>query len=247
MYRLVLIFIIGGILTSCGKFEAQKSSKTSTSGCSQKLNGVWEFGRAPYGCVMSGMSSLSVMATYKDVVYNETQVSDGEKKRFVTEMHSFISDYATAYLKRREPDATAEAIETWRQLILATAHQESYWTQYRYGNDRVFRFFRGDGGHGYGLMQIDDRWHKDFLKSKQVFDLEKHLIYALDMLYDTRKSVLKNPCGDVTGDSLNRSIYSAYNGGPKAKCRWQSAGNKWSKNDKGFFDKLNGKAWEKEL
>lgn len=246
--RLVFVFIIGSILVSCGKLEARKSSKNSTAGCSQRLNGAWEFGRAPYGCVMSGMNTMNMMAAYKDVVYNEANVSDAERKRFVQEMHSFITDYAIAYLKRREADASSDDIETWKQLILATAHQESYWTQYRYGSDRIFRFFRGDGGHGYGLMQIDDRWHKEFLASNQVYDLEKHLIYALDMLYEARKSTIKNPCGDsASGNNLNRSIYSAYNGGPKSKCRWQSAGNKWSRNDKGFFDKLTGKAWEKEL
>lgn len=196
---------------------------------------------------MTPEMSVAMSAEYKQLTYDEKQVSDGERKRFVTEMHSYISDFATAYLKRREPEAKDEDLETWRQLVLATAHQESYWTQYRAGKDGLFRFLRGDGGHGYGMMQVDDRWHRDFITSKKVFDLEQHLIYTLDMLYDTRKDVLKKPCGgEATGDTLNRSIYSAYNGGPRSKCRWQQ-GSKWSKNDIGFFEKLSEKKWEKEL
>lgn len=239
--------------TACGEFRAITSSpkgnspQGKTATCSHKLSGGGGFGRASFGCAMTPEIASAMYNNYQQLTYNEKQVSDDENKRFVTQMHAFISEFATAYLKRREPESTDEATETWRQLVLATAHQESVWTQYRAGKDGLFRFLRGDGGHGYGMMQVDDRWHKEFIRSKKVFDLEQHLIYTLDMLYDTRKDVLKKPCGgEQTGDNINRSIYSAYNGGPRSKCRWQQ-NSRWSQNDIGFFDKLSSKKWEKEL
>lgn len=249
MQKWVFIFLIGSIFGACGKLEAKKTSRSATtSSCTQKLNGKWEFGRAPFGCAMNPALAAAMANDYKTLVFDENKSADEEKKRFVREMHSFMTDYSLAYFKRREPTATAEETDNWRLLVLATAHQESYWTQYRFGQDSLFRFFRGDNGHGYGMMQIDDRWHKEFIKSQKVFDLEQHFIYALDMLYDARKSVLKSPCGsNTTGENLNRSIYSIYNGGPRSKCRWQSAGDKWSRNDKGFLEKYKSKAWEKDL
>lgn len=227
--------------------HTSKNKGVSTAKCANRLGGAGGFGRASYGCAMPPDLAIAMSADYKQVAYNEQASSADETKRFVTTMHNYISEFATAYLKRREPDAKDEDVENWRQLILATAHQESYWTQYRAGKDGVFRFLRGDGGHGYGMMQVDDRWHREFIASKKVYDLDQHLIYTLDMLYDTRKDVLAKPCGGETnGETINRSIYSAYNGGPRSKCRWQR-GSKWSKNDSGFFEKLTGKKWEKEL
>lgn len=247
-WTLLSLFILS---TACGKFEAitspGKNKQSATAVCTHKLTGGGGFGRASFGCAMAPELASSLYHNYQNLTFNEKQSTTTENKRFVEEMHAFITEFATAYLKRREPEATDEDMENWRQLILATAHQESFWTQYRLGKDGLFRFLRGDGGHGYGMMQVDDRWHKEFISSKKVFDLEQHMIYTLDMLYDTRKDVLGKPCGgEQTGEAINRSIYSAYNGGPRSKCRWQQS-SRWSQNDIGFYEKLSGKRWEKEL
>ncbi len=40
----------------------------------------------------------------------------------------------------------------------------------------------GDGGHGRGLMQIDDRWHKDFICSGLWSKPEFNIFYAAGLL-----------------------------------------------------------------
>jgi hypothetical protein len=255
MFKKLTLTIVALLLTACGKFEAARrlsphgSSKAGLGqACSKKLSGKWDFGYASYGCAMPASAAIKAEVEFKTYVLNESVELTTEKTRFAKEMYSFLSDYSQEYLKRREPDATNEDIDAWTLLILATAHQESYWTQYRLGEDQFFRFFRGDGGHGYGLMQVDDRWHKSFIRSEKVYDLNAHMIYAMDLLYENRKIIKKSPCsGASTNDDLNRSIYSAYNGGAKSKCRWQNSSHVWARNDKNFYTKYTEKSWEKAI
>ena len=64
----------------------------------------------------------------------------------------------------------------------------------------------GDGGHGRGLFQIDDRWH-DFARSAGAMDPAQNADYAAGML----AALLKRYGGDV------RKALSAYNtGNPNA-------------------------------
>ena len=42
----------------------------------------------------------------------------------------------------------------------------------------------GDFGHGRGLMQIDDRWHKDFIASGKWVDPVDNILYGCDVLRD---------------------------------------------------------------
>lgn len=43
----------------------------------------------------------------------------------------------------------------------------------------------GDGGHGRGLMQVDDRWHKQFIESGQWRDARANIIYGAHVLHDS--------------------------------------------------------------
>jgi hypothetical protein len=62
----------------------------------------------------------------------------------------------------------------------------------------------GDGGHGHGVFQIDDRWH-DFAKTAEVMDPEQNADYAAGMI----SGLLKRYGGNV------HEALSAYNsGGP---------------------------------
>jgi hypothetical protein len=60
----------------------------------------------------------------------------------------------------------------------------------------------GDGGHGHGLFQIDDRWHP-FARSSAAMDPAANADYAAGLLADN----LRRYGGDV------RAALSAYNGG----------------------------------
>jgi hypothetical protein len=244
MIHQVLILLIAAITMACSQSEAKSGLNQS---CQNKLSGTWKFGRAPVGCVIASHLSQPLESKYKPLTFNETQSLKSEEVRFTNQMYDFLVDYSAAYLKRREPGASVADVNGWTKLVLSTVHQESYWTQYRLGKDSLFRIFRGDGGHGYGLMQIDDRWHKEFIRSNAAFDINPNLLYGLDMLYGMRVKVLKKPCsGKKDIDSVNRSTYSAYNGGAGSKCRWLKNG-KWAANDKGFWQKYRDQLWEKTM
>lgn len=82
-------------------------------------------------------------------------------------------------------------------LLAAVAAQETGGPGRNGGSNVV-----GDGGHGRGLFQIDDRWH-DFARSPAAMDPAKNADYAAGLL----SGLLKRYGGDA------RKALSAYNAG----------------------------------
>jgi hypothetical protein len=82
-------------------------------------------------------------------------------------------------------------------LLAAVAAQETGGPGANGGRNEV-----GDGGHGRGLFQIDDRWH-DFAKSVAAMDPAQNADYAAGML----SGLLRRYGGNV------RQALSAYNAG----------------------------------
>jgi transglycosylase-like protein with SLT domain len=93
-------------------------------------------------------------------------------------------------------------------LLAAVAAQETGGPDTNAGHNVV-----GDGGHGHGLFQIDDRWHS-FAATPDAMDPAKNADYAAGML----SGLLKQYGGNV------REALSAYNAGsPTAtgtRTRW---------------------------
>ena len=95
------------------------------------------------------------------------------------------------------------------KLLAAVAAQETGGPGSNAGSNIV-----GDGGHGHGLFQIDDRWHS-FAKSPEAMDPGANADYAAGML----SGLLKRYGGNVT------EALSAYNAGsPHA----QGTTTRWS-------------------
>jgi soluble lytic murein transglycosylase-like protein len=86
-------------------------------------------------------------------------------------------------------------------VLLAVASRET-----EMGQSRLLRAWRGDQGHGRGLMQIDDRWHRAFVMAHKDDDHEANIDYAALLLAKT----LKHPY--VKGDE--RKAICSYNCGP---------------------------------
>ena len=93
-------------------------------------------------------------------------------------------------------------------LLAAVAAQETGGPDSNAGHNEV-----GDGGHGQGLFQIDDRWHS-FASTQAAMDPSKNADYAAAMIYGS----LDRYGGNV------REALSAYNAGsPTAtgtRTRW---------------------------
>ncbi len=83
------------------------------------------------------------------------------------------------------------------QLLAAVAAQETGGPGSNAGHNIV-----GDGGHGRGLFQIDDRWH-DFARTADAMDPERNADYAAGMI----SGLLKRYGGNV------HEALSAYNSG----------------------------------
>lgn len=98
-------------------------------------------------------------------------------------------------------------------LLAAVAAQETGGPDTNAGHNIV-----GDGGHGHGLFQIDDRWHP-FASSRAAMNPAENADYAAGML-----SGLLNQYGGNVREAL-----SAYNtGSPRAagtKTRWSDGSN----------------------
>lgn len=99
------------------------------------------------------------------------------------------------------------------ELLAAVAAQETGGPGANAGRNIV-----GDGGHGHGVFQIDDRWHA-FASTPDAMDPAKNADYAAGML----SGLLKQYGGDV-----NEAL-SAYNAGsPTAtgtRTRWSDGSN----------------------
>lgn len=70
---------------------------------------------------------------------------------------------------------------------------------------------KGDGGHGRGLMQIDDRYHA-FARTGRWDDAEANILYAAKVL-NTSRNYIKGRF-PLTGDHLLRAAVAGYNCGP---------------------------------
>lgn len=70
----------------------------------------------------------------------------------------------------------------------------------------------GDQGHGRGLMQIDDRYHKDFINSGLWRNPQENIRYAIDqVLARNYDHLLRN--SNLRGTDLLRGAIAAYNSG----------------------------------
>ena len=70
----------------------------------------------------------------------------------------------------------------------------------------------GDGGHGRGLMQIDDRYHKDFINSGRWRDPEANIDYGIHSVLSKSYNDLSRKT-TLTGLDLLRGAIAAYNAG----------------------------------
>ncbi|MCO5143832.1 MAG: hypothetical protein M9962_12145 [Oligoflexia bacterium] len=236
------------IVTLC---SLSANSEGASTKCENKVSGEWKFGSAPNGCDSNtyGQES-SVWSLYSPLVMDERSSGlNQERKRYVGEMFVFLRDVADYYLlQRREKVQEQEKFE-WRKAVMALAHQESYWSHYRISKvDHNLKLMRGDSLHGWGLVQIDDRWHSNMIKTAKAWELIGNLLYGLDMYFKFWEKAPSQACvTDGNFQDRARSAYSMYNGGPSKGCRWNDSSDKWAKNDKGFLEKYSETAWMQEV
>lgn len=81
----------------------------------------------------------------------------------------------------------------------------------------------GDHGHGRGLMQVDDRWHKDFIASGKWSDPHENIIYGGAVLKTCMDYMRKR--GNLSNKMiLIRGGVAGYNCGPRRVLEAYQAG-----------------------
>ena len=73
---------------------------------------------------------------------------------------------------------------------------------------------RGDGGHGHGLMQIDDRSFPEFCAGENWKDPGKNIHFGALVLRNKRAYLSARLLGyQITDEELERAVVAAYNAG----------------------------------
>lgn len=214
--------------------------------CLNKVDGEWDFGRAPYACNVSAFGAESyVLENYNAAIFVDSEDRTDERRRYMQELYAFIRDASEYYLLTRKPDVTNAEQSAWQHAVFAVAHQETFWSHYRTATDQRIKMIRGDEGHGHGMMQIDDRWHFVALNEGKGFELIENMIYALDIYYAEWQRSLDQACLDSETNWRDRarSAYSAYNGGSSKICRWIDPDDTFAQNDIGYAQKYDNQSW----
>ena len=119
-----------------------------------------------------------------------------------------------------------QVAKLFRQLVLATAWQESCWRQFVVTKGKVQPLRSGSGD--VGLMQINEKvWRGFYDIQKLRWDVAYNSRAGAEVLfnylvkYALKKAENKRPGGL---DNLARASYSAYNGGPSQVSRYRNPG-----------------------
>jgi membrane-bound lytic murein transglycosylase MltF len=83
----------------------------------------------------------------------------------------------------------------------------------------------GDNGHGHGLMQIDDRFHREFIRRGQWTDPAANIAYGVRVLTEYYDWLSDH--AELRGDDLEAAAIAAYNCGPGNVRKSLEQGRHW--------------------
>ncbi len=112
---------------------------------------------------------------------------------------------AQPYLPHVRGAAKKEGLEP--SLLMGVISRETDWGRSRW-LDKAGPGGKGDNGHGHGFMQIDDRWHEDFIQSGKWSNPRENIFYGTRHLNDQIKRAGKEGAPDPV-----RAGVAAYNAG----------------------------------
>lgn len=212
------------------------------------VGGEWNFGRAPKACdARTFGEDLWLKENYPKLLFSDLVSRTPERDRYMTEMNSVLEATVTYYFDKRKPSASQAERQAFMTAIKVIAGAESYWSHYRVGSDSRYKIMRGDYGHGFGIMQVDDRAHFRAIEQGIGWELTQHYIYAMDIFFAQWERWPQALCYTRMDDyySRTRSAWAAYNGGPSQLCRWTNPNHTWSKNDRNFKAALDSQSFKK--
>lgn len=134
---------------------------------------------------------------------------------------ALLDNSAGTMLKKYQLDNAYPGL--YRNLVLATAWQESCWRQFVEMDGRIEPLISSTGD--IGLMQLNERvWRGFYDMQKLRWDINYNSLAGAEVLLDylVKYAIRKNEHRHTGGlDNLARASYSAYNGGPGKASRYR--------------------------
>ncbi|MEZ5502476.1 MAG: lytic transglycosylase domain-containing protein [Halioglobus sp.] len=144
-----------------------------------------------------------------------------EVAEYVPMVAALLEATSDGILRKHKLDKTYHAL--YRNLVLATAWQESCWRQYVVQDGQLVPLVSSTGD--IGLMQMNERiWRGFYDMQKLRWDIHYNSIAGAEVLLDylVKYALRRNEHQQAGGlDNLARASYSAYNGGPGKSSRYR--------------------------
>ena len=155
--------------------------------------------------VSTGNGQTGYVAAY----YVNSGDNGGRYSSSLDPKSTYYGEHLAAANPYKAAVTAAAASYNWLKpaVLAAIGSRESGWGLFLDSNDA------GDGGHGRGIMQIDDRYHQNFLATQNWRDPGVNLKYAVDNVLASYYDYLdKNT--NLGGFDLLRGAIASYNAGP---------------------------------
>ncbi len=154
---------------------------------------------------------------------NKTVVGPDNIDRYLDDVHALLLAVAAGTLKVKPLDDAHH--DLLRDLVLATAWQETCWRQYRQGDKDIVPMRSSAGA--LGVMQIMPRvWRGFYDTDALASDFEYNAAAGSEILhrYLVRYALRKGEHRQRGGaDNLAKATYAAYNGGPGHLSRYRKS------------------------
>lgn len=98
-------------------------------------------------------------------------------------------------------------------LLLAIVSRETWWGWAPGYRPKGSPAGKGDGGHGHGFFQIDDRSHGVFLRTGQWKEFEAAARYAIEKVLLANFNYLRPKFPGLSDSDISRAAIAAYNCG----------------------------------
>ena len=174
----------------------------------------YKFGLSQDGIV--GAKTWSALKGTPQTIEPTAKEEEGYPTTIAYNNKTFYTQLKAGFTYHEAIQEAAEKAGVPIEVIYAIGSRETAWGTSR-ALDKPGPAGRGDHGHGHGLMQIDDRSHKAFIRSGKWSDPRENLLYAATVLNSMRTFLDRHTA--LSEEALERATIAAYNcgGGNVAK------------------------------
>jgi hypothetical protein len=153
---------------------------------------------------VGGREQIGYVAAY----YVDAGDNGGKYPSALNPSSTLYSSHLSAAAPYKTAVTRAAASYSWLKpsILAAIGSRESGWGIFLDANDT------GDGGHGRGIMQIDDRYHQTFINSQDWRNPGVNIKYAVDNVLSEYYNQLSRKT-NLQGFDLLRGAIAAYNAG----------------------------------